>query len=163
MDSIDVLVELAFMASANLNIKLGEKIEIQKATVDINEYIKEEYLNFEEHIKDDGYLSVLTKIIQHKHSSVILGLLDSIFITSKIGKSSNIAYLVYKDTPSEQVYKSLYLQTTEQNISLFERVIKDAENFMRSEEKLKIPEAVKIDLPELIASRMAAAAAGGSK
>jgi len=159
---MEVLVEIAFIISAHLNRKIGDKVEIQLAMNYVNEVVKEEYLNFKDYIeKDDKYLIILNKIIEHKYSSIILALLDSVFRTSKIGKSSNIAYLVYKNTPSEQLFKSFYLQTFEQNIALFERVIKDAENFIRSEEKLKIPEAIKINLPELIASKMTAAAAGG--
>ena len=131
-NAIDVLVEIAFVVSANFNYRIGRKNLLTKECFDETLFIVEnQYDIFKNNIKDDGYHDILKKIIIHPWSPVILGLLDSIFKTAEKGPNSQISKLIYKDT--RQAYsesRSLYFINKSIVLEMIENVITEAEYFM---------------------------------
>lgn len=131
-NAIDVLVEIAFIVSANFNYQIGKKNQLTKSCFDETLFIVEnQYDMFKNNIKDDGYHDILKKIIIHPWSPVILGLLDSIFKTAEKGPNSLISKLVYKDYKSAYPEnRSLFFVNKSLVLEMIENVIMESENYM---------------------------------
>ena len=168
INALDFLVDTAFIVGSNLDFKLNAGSDILKANNECILILQEKLkLNDEEILIDDGFKFIFDSIVTDSQGPVILGLLNSIFRTSYRGPDTPISSLVWKEQESVRAYeRSLYCTPKNEVLKIINEVIQMSKKPPFIVEQISKPQEsnmMNIDLSEMIANSMAAAAAGGSK